>query len=57
MLSLSRLCNISSHQRYSLQKEIKKIESDETNYRFLAVCEFEKSLKEFGTLKLEDRGL
>ncbi|HSQ98128.1 MAG TPA: hypothetical protein VLL98_05450 [Rickettsiales bacterium] len=45
---------IPDYQWYSLQKEIKAIESDKTNYSFLAIYEFGKKLEEFKALKLKD---
>jgi len=46
--------NIKDHQWYRIQREIKEIESDKKNHKFLAILDLENKLKEFKMIKRSD---
>ena len=46
--------NIKDHQWYRMQREIKEIESDKKNHKFLAILDLENKLKEFKMIKRSD---
>jgi glycerophosphoryl diester phosphodiesterase len=43
-----------NHQWYRLQKELKQIESNQKNYRFVAICDLESKINSFETVKLKN---
>ncbi len=37
-----------------MQKELKQIESNQKNYRFIAICDFERKMIKFEVIKLRN---
>lgn len=45
--------NVPNHQWYRMQKELKEIECNQKNYSFISICDLEKKLEKFETVKFK----
>ena len=46
--------NLPNHQWYRIQKELKRVESSQRNYKFAAICNLEKKIEAFKPLNMKN---